>query len=156
MAPKSTKIHPTKGGAAGKKVAAGSKGKLKIASDTKGKWMASTTIAAHLQHLSKLGYLPPPGVADCRLPVMKAEDGEEIAEVIPQPREDERACFIPFLLRGLGFLVHPFFLGLIHFYGLQLHHLTPNGILHIACFVALCECFLAIELHFVSGGSTSK
>jgi hypothetical protein len=31
----------------------------------------------------------------------------------------------------------------------QLHHLTPNSILHIACFATLCESFLGIEPHFV-------
>ena len=31
---------------------------------------------------------------------------------------------------------------------LQLHHLTPASILHIAGFVALCELFLGIEAHF--------
>ena len=38
--------------------------------------------------------------------------------------------------------------GLLEFYGLQLHHLTPASILHIAGFVALCELFLGIEPHF--------
>jgi hypothetical protein len=31
----------------------------------------------------------------------------------------------------------------------QLHQLTPNSILHIACFVTLCESFLGIEPHFL-------
>jgi hypothetical protein len=31
----------------------------------------------------------------------------------------------------------------------QLHHLTPNSILHIACFITLCESFLGIDLHWV-------
>jgi hypothetical protein len=34
-------------------------------------------------------------------------------------------------------------------YGVQLHQLTPNLILHIACFVTLCESFLGIEPHFL-------
>jgi hypothetical protein len=32
---------------------------------------------------------------------------------------------------------------------LQLHQLTPNSLLHIACFVTLCESFLGIEPHFL-------
>lgn len=63
------------------------------------------------------------------------------------PAGDERVCFIPFPLRGLGFPIHTFFQVLLHFYGLQLHHLTPNGVIHIACFVALCELFSALS-HF--------
>jgi hypothetical protein len=31
----------------------------------------------------------------------------------------------------------------------QLHQLTPNSILHIACFITLCESFLGIEPHWV-------
>jgi hypothetical protein len=34
-------------------------------------------------------------------------------------------------------------------YGVLLHQLTPNSILHIACFVTLCESFLGIEPHFL-------
>jgi hypothetical protein len=34
-------------------------------------------------------------------------------------------------------------------YGVQLHQLTPNSILHIACFITLCESFLGIEPHFL-------
>jgi hypothetical protein len=32
---------------------------------------------------------------------------------------------------------------------LQLHQLTPNSILHIACFITLCEAFLGINTHWV-------
>jgi hypothetical protein len=31
----------------------------------------------------------------------------------------------------------------------QLHQLTPNSILHIACFITLCESFLGIKPHFL-------
>jgi hypothetical protein len=34
-------------------------------------------------------------------------------------------------------------------YGVQLHQLTPNSLLHIACFITLCESFLGIEPHFI-------
>ena len=32
--------------------------------------------------------------------------------------------------------------------GIQVHHLTPNSILHISIFVHLYEAFLGIEPHF--------
>lgn len=108
----------------------------------------ATATAGHLQHLIEMGYLPPPGVAVYRSPVMENMEGEQIAEVIPNPYEDEWVCFIPFLLRGLGFPISSFLCGLLHFYGLQLHHLTPNVIPHIACFMDLYELFLGIESHF--------
>jgi hypothetical protein len=56
--------------------------------------------------------------------------------------------FIAFILWGLSFPPHPFLRGLLYVYGIQLHDLNPNTILHIACFVTLCECFLGIEPHW--------
>ena len=43
---------------------------------------------------------------------------------------------------------HQFFQGLLDYYQVELQHLTPNGIQHIAAFVALCEGFLGISPHF--------
>jgi hypothetical protein len=57
--------------------------------------------------------------------------------------------FFAFLLRGLSFPAHEFLRGLLFMYGVQLHQLTPNSILHIACFITLCESFLGIEPHFL-------
>jgi hypothetical protein len=57
--------------------------------------------------------------------------------------------FLDFLLHGLSLPAHEFLRGLLFFYGVQLHQLTPNSILHIACFVTLCELFLGIEPHFL-------
>jgi hypothetical protein len=56
--------------------------------------------------------------------------------------------FLAFLLRGLSFPAHEFLRGLLFVYGVQLQQLTPNSILHIACFVTLCESFLGIEPHW--------
>ena len=53
-----------------------------------------------------------------------------------------------FHIRGLGLPVHRFFRGLLHEYGLELHHLTPHGVLHIAVFITLCEAYLGIAPHF--------
>ena len=41
-----------------------------------------------------------------------------------------------------------FLRGLLHYYGLELQHLNPNGIQHISAFVVLCEGYLGIEPHF--------
>src|SRR4051812_19452701 len=38
--------------------------------------------------------------------------------------------------------------GLLFSYQLQLHDLTPNGMLHIVCFITLCEGFLGIYPHW--------
>ena len=75
--------------------------------------------------------------------------GGKQAESIPSPSKGERVCLISYLIRGLEFPIHPFLRGLLEFYGLQLHNLTPASIPHIAGFVALCELFFGIEAHFV-------
>jgi hypothetical protein len=70
-------------------------------------------------------------------------------ERIPQPPSGYRVMFLSFLFRGLSLPAHEFLRGLLFIYGVQLHQLTPNSILHIACFVTLCESFLGIEPHFL-------
>jgi hypothetical protein len=47
------------------------------------------------------------------------------------------------------FLPMNFFVGLCFFYGVQLHQLTQNSLLHIACFITLCEAFLGIDPHWI-------
>jgi hypothetical protein len=56
--------------------------------------------------------------------------------------------FKSFVERGLAIPVCDFLRGLLFFWGIQLHHLTPTSILHISIFVHLCEAFLGICLHF--------
>jgi hypothetical protein len=68
---------------------------------------------------------------------------------IPNPPSGFWVMFLAFLLRGLSFPAHEFLRGLLFVYGVQLHHLTTNSILHIACFITLCELFLGIEPHFL-------
>ncbi|XP_072147245.1 uncharacterized protein [Setaria viridis] len=53
-----------------------------------------------------------------------------------------------FIERGLVVPTSNFFRGILEFYGLQLVHLNPNGVLHIAIFVHLCEVYLGIPPHY--------
>jgi hypothetical protein len=69
-------------------------------------------------------------------------------EVIPHPLPDFRVMFLAFLFRGLSLPAHEFLRGLLFIYGMQLHQLTPNSILHIAYFITLCEAFLGINPHW--------
>src|SRR4051812_33817595 len=59
---------------------------------------------------------------------------------------NERVCFQAFFPREFALPIHPFVSGLLYTYRLRLHlhDLTPNGILHITCFITLCEAFLGI------------
>jgi hypothetical protein len=83
--------------------------------------------------------------------ILKNDLAETLAaspEIIPRPPAGFRVIFLAFLLRGLSLPPHPFLRGLLFAYGIQLHDLNPNTILHIACFITLCECFLGIEPHW--------
>ena len=56
--------------------------------------------------------------------------------------------FSSFLEFGLALPVSDFSQGLLYYYGIQIDHLTPQSVLHIAVFVHFCEAFLGIDLHF--------
>jgi hypothetical protein len=61
---------------------------------------------------------------------------------------DEIVTFYHFAERGLALPTYSFFRGHLYFYGLELHHLNPNSICHIAIFIHFCEVFLGIEPHW--------
>ena len=102
-------------------------------------WESSTVGNRHLAGLR----------ADGRLP-LAANGRVQCAgnEVTPSPRAGECVVFMDFLTRGLSFPLHDFVRGLLYAYGVQLHDLTPNGVLHIARFIVLCECFLGVHPHW--------
>ena len=56
--------------------------------------------------------------------------------------------FLTHFFHGLGFPLHPFFRGLMFYYGLDFHDLAPNYILNISAFIVMCEAFLCIKPHF--------
>jgi hypothetical protein len=68
-------------------------------------------------------------------------------ERIPKPLSGYRVMFLAFLLPGFSLPAHEFLRGLLFVYGVQLHQLTSNSILHIACFITLCESFLGKSTH---------
>jgi hypothetical protein len=86
-----------------------------------------------------------------KIGLLKNDPAESLAagpEIIPRPPPGFRVNFLAFMLWGLSLPPHPFLRGLLFAYGIQLHDLNPNTILHIACFITLCECFLGIEPHW--------
>ncbi|KAK1618834.1 hypothetical protein QYE76_024351 [Lolium multiflorum] len=66
-------------------------------------------------------------------------------ESYPSPPIEYRVSFVDHLIRGLSPPIHEFLRGLLFVYGLQLHQLTPNSILHMSIFITLCECFLGVQ-----------
>ena len=102
-------------------------------------WKSSKCTDFHLLNLVESHLLHPQSVIHLR-----RSDGESF----PHEGGNESVIFHPHVLRGLGFPVSDFFRGLLYYWGVQVHHLTPNSILHISIFVYLCEAFLGIEPHF--------
>ena len=60
----------------------------------------------------------------------------------------ETVMFRDFVECGLTLPVSEFFYRLLQFWGIQLHHLTPQSILHLSIFTHFCEAFLGILPHF--------
>ena len=56
--------------------------------------------------------------------------------------------FTHFHESGFTSPAHRFLRGLLHYYKIELQHLNPNGIQHMATFGALCEGFLGISPWF--------
>ena len=102
-----------------------------------GDWVKSAITEKKLAAFRHTGLLPPADKLAARAPSNR--------EVLPEPRAGERVCFAEFLPRGFALPLHDFVRGLLYAYGVQIHDLTPNSILHIACFMALCECFLGVS-----------
>jgi hypothetical protein len=99
-------------------------------------WTASRISEADLAKAKEEGFL-----------AASAEIAFPSIEVIPRPQQGYRVMFLAFLLCGFSLPSHEFLCGLLFVYGVQLYQLTPNSILHIACFVTLCEAFLGINPH---------
>ena len=113
----------------------------------KGDWERCFVSHSQLAKLQTQGFLPPADLVPVRAGMTSFKGGAQ-TENFPNLSRGEGVCFVPFLLRGVGFPIHPFLRGLLEYYGLQLHSLTPASILHIAGYVALCELFLGCEAHF--------
>jgi hypothetical protein len=75
----------------------------------------------------------------CRVPM-------DLASLVPL--EGYIMACAAFYERGFGVPSHRFLHSLLQFYGLELHHLTHSGIMHMAAFVTLCEAYMGIERLF--------
>jgi hypothetical protein len=102
-------------------------------------WPVFEIMAEHLENLISQGYMSGVELATCRVPTDPASPAPVAGYVI--------ACS-SFYERGFGVPSHRFLHLLLQFYGLELHHLTPLGILHITAFITLCKAYMGIEPHF--------
>src|SRR6185312_9768815 len=102
-------------------------------------WRKSKMSEAAVQELENLGLLQAQAVIQWR-----AGEGEHY----PFEGTLETVVFRDFVERGLALPVSEFFYALLQFWGIQLHHLTPQSILHLSIFTHFCEAFLGILPHF--------
>ena len=99
-------------------------------------WNTSKCPQSDLESLVKQVFLAPRSIIQWRPALGKDHPYENTAEIID---------VTSYLERELGFPYSSFFFGLLHYYRIQLYHLTPNSFVHISIFVHLCEAFLGIE-----------
>jgi hypothetical protein len=71
-----------------------------------------------------------------------------ISEEVLDPLVGFVVLFMHFHERGLTMPPHPFLVGLLHHNKIQLHHLNPNVVQHMAAFGTLCEGYLEMFPHF--------
>ena len=69
-------------------------------------------------------------------------------EEMLSPPDGYMVSFAHFHEHGFATPTHRFLQGLLHYYKIKVQHLNPNGIQHMAAFVALCEGILGINPHF--------
>ncbi|KAK1607751.1 hypothetical protein QYE76_031424 [Lolium multiflorum] len=118
----------------GKKKGTSTSGAAKVSRD----WCASAISNRDINKLRALGFISA-SEDDIRLPGAVSR---------PKPPKGFTVMLSAFLFRGLSLPAHEFLRSLLFFYGIQLWQLTPNSILHLSIFVAVCEAFLGIDPHW--------
>ena len=92
-------------------------------------WVSSKCSESDLETLVSAGLLPEKSVIQWR---------PALGEDRPYKNTGEIIAFAPYFEQGLGLPCLNFFSGLLYYYRIQLHHLTPNSFVHISIFVHLC------------------
>jgi hypothetical protein len=63
------------------------------------------------------------------------------------PPEGYVVSFVAFHKRGLGMPSSQFMQVILHYYGVELHHLAPNSVSQAIIFAAIYEGYLGVEPH---------
>jgi|UPI0001C7C8FE hypothetical protein len=104
-----------------------------------GQWAPSDVTEENLKEMVAHGVLPAKEIIGWR---------PACGEAFPTPDTHEIVVFSHFFYGGFALPTSKFFRGILSFYGISLHHLNPNSIVHIANFIHVCEAFLGIKPHF--------
>nr|ABA99730.1 retrotransposon protein, putative, unclassified [Oryza sativa Japonica Group] len=102
-------------------------------------WAPSNVTEDNLKEMVAHGVLPAKEIIGWR---------PAFGEAFPTPDTHEIVVFAHFFYGGFSLPTSRFFRGILNFYGISLHHLNPNFIVHIANFIHACEAFLGIRPHF--------
>jgi hypothetical protein len=101
-----------------------------------GYWQKSNVKDSDVQAMEGEGTMAPQAESrwrtDCKAPV-------------PIPNPSEIVMLKSHVERGLSMPPSLFFTNLLKFYGLQLHHISPNSLVSVAGYAALCEGYLGIR-----------
>ena len=100
--------------------------------------MASTIWEKDIKKLWEAGYLAKR--IGHRLPTA--------GHIVPTPEPHKRVVFLPHFVGRLGFPLHPFIGGIMYYYEIDFHDLSPNSFLNISTFIIVCEAFLRVPPHF--------
>jgi hypothetical protein len=122
-------------------------GKGKETQPPSGEWTHSKCSSNDLMKLVSKGLLQEKSLVNWR---------PSFCESLPMKNVDEIVIFYHFAERGLAFPSCSFFRGLLYFYGLELHHLNPNSICHIAIFIHFCEVSLELSPTRIFSASFSE
>jgi hypothetical protein len=99
-------------------------------------WTPSSIRLGHLLKLMKHGFMS----------AVELETYQVLMDpVLPAPVEGYVVSFMAFYEQRFDVPLHPFIHSLLQYYGLELHHLTAFGVLHIVVFVTLCEAYLGVD-----------
>jgi hypothetical protein len=77
----------------------------------------------------------------------QAESGwrTDLKAPVPIPNPSEIVILKSHVERGLSMPPSLFFTNLLKFYRLQLHHISPNSLVYVVGYAALCEGYLGIR-----------
>jgi hypothetical protein len=74
---------------------------------------------------------------------------------VPAPADGYVVTFMTFYEQEFGAPSHRFVHSLLRYYGVELHSLTPSGVLHIASFMISYEAYLGLTLSLTCGTISS-
>ena len=110
-------------------------GDLEGGTSDESSWVPSKSSEADLMDMVRAGLLPSKEM------IRRRTIGVDLD---PSVWLSETALFVPFVRRGLALPACDFLLGLLYYFGIELHNFDPEAILNISIFVHFCEAFLGI------------